>query len=349
MKMKSKMIGTLVAGAFGTLTGAGLSVAQAANPSMTFLAAPARPAASGTASHDVVSIRNHGAMTVVVRDPARCGQESRKGSFSVEGDKLQLNYVMPEIVTADQTQCEAVSVFTLHDVPAVVQYVVAQAQVAPALPALPDADHESASMTLLATPATPVAGASKHATIHVRNHDEMVVTVKDPAPCGSRATNSTFRIAGNELQVHYTLEDVSTKASGNCEATAVFHFRNLPHRALQLIATADVVPEPLAKAVEEADPLRMHFLAAPAQVASEPGSVVASIRQEDGMTIVLKDDTVCGERAREPSAQIENGVLHLTYSVAAPTGQQICQSTAVFTVHNLPSGEIKILAEARHP
>jgi hypothetical protein len=302
----------------------------------------------GPASHTVIPVTYGGVTTVVIKDPAQCGQQPGEASFVVEGNTVRVLYSMP--ADDGKGRCEAIAVATLHNLPPGISRITAEPRPAALAAAKPAPAHEAATMSFLAASALPAQSGEQHAAYPLRDRDTMLVTVKDAAPCGARAVNPSFRIEGGTLRVDYELAGGGSAGGANCLATEVFRFHSLPDRPLQVVATALPAPESMAMAARAPDPFRLGFLATAAVPAKAgAGERLSSVRTADRMTVVLRSPTRCGARATAPSAEVSGGTLHMRYSVPAiPAAAEACVATEVFTVHNLPDRDLTVVAEARH-
>ncbi len=85
-----------------------------ANPvSMNFLAVPAM-ATVGLSPRDVFSARLGDRLTVVVREPAACGERAGEPSFELAGGRLAVHYALADEPAGDAAPCTAVMAFTFR-------------------------------------------------------------------------------------------------------------------------------------------------------------------------------------------------------------------------------------------
>jgi len=86
-------------------------------PKMSFVAAPAIPAAAFGSLRNVVQVRSGDAMSVIIHEPAACGARPERASFKLEGWQLRLNYRMPKAQNP-ATGCVATAMVTFRGLPA---------------------------------------------------------------------------------------------------------------------------------------------------------------------------------------------------------------------------------------
>jgi hypothetical protein len=90
-------------------------------------------------------------------------------------------------------------------------------------------------------------------------------------------------------------------------------------------------------------------MAAPAR--GTPQRSITQSRSGDRMVVVVQEPAACGERPAAPSFDIDGQRLTIRYRVAAPAkaGPGACFATAIASFHDLPSGELKVVAVAEAP
>jgi hypothetical protein len=92
----------------------------------------------------------------------------------------------------------------------------------------------------------------------------------------------------------------------------------------------------------------MSFMSVPAIAqsrAGEPG--IIQQRNKDAMVIIAKERAQCGQRPSEPTFDLQDGVVHVGYSVpgSVESAAGACVSTAIFTVKNLPQQDLQVAVD----
>jgi hypothetical protein len=323
--------------------------AGAPEPSMKFLAAPAVER-SGIPHREVLQYRGRDTLTVVIQEPAACGDRPVQPSLGLKEGTLLLRYRIEGGSDASAARaCAATAIFALRNLPREDLKVVAEAQRAPVATAVASASAAAPSMKFLSVPAS-IAPEAHAGVFEYRLGDALTVVVRERAHCGRRPSDPTFRVADGALRLGYNLPETSVMTSGApCLATAVFTFKNLPEQRLHVLADAHRTPTLVATSGDGAGGASMKFMAVPAAV--DGGSGVREVlehRSNDTLTVVIRDRAECGRRPADPSFDVVDGKLLLRYNV--PTGdagaQPACRSTAIFTLKHLPEGRLQVVAVA---
>jgi len=106
----------------------------AAATTMGFLAAPAQAQADRKAERSLAQVHNGDTLTVVVHEPAPCGERAQNPSYQLLGQELTVRYQLPQAKTPGAA-CIATAVLTFHGLPASDIHVVAAVEPAPSVPA----------------------------------------------------------------------------------------------------------------------------------------------------------------------------------------------------------------------
>lgn len=174
--------------------------------------------------------RNGDAMTIIVKDPAQCGQRPVDPSVVVKGGEVEVGFSLPQDTSEDGRDCVATAIFTVQNLPDRNLQVAVNEQIKP-LEITAGSDGESAaSMTFKGVPAVPTSGFHGQVVLQHRERDRLVVIVKDGANCGERPEGASFRLNGRSLQLNYGLPSIKAASYGEspCAATAIFTLKNLP-------------------------------------------------------------------------------------------------------------------------
>jgi len=345
--------------ALGALLGSSAVLANAPNPpGMDFLGAPAvqRSGEEVALPLPQVSRINQGdTTTVVVKESAPCGARGTEPAFRLDGNTLHLSYDIASAGPANgKSGCVATSVFTLHNMRAAAFTELEVAEFGPAgqMHSLPVLGSGPLAMRFVGTPAASGMGEVKREVVQSRHGDRMTVVVYEPASCGARPVEPAAAMEGRELKLAFKLAPVAgAAAEGSCIATGVFALRNVPVDESNVAVNVERLPAPPAAPASDyaAGGLRF-FVGVPAGNGAGKHEVQQS-RSGDRMTVLVTDPAACGSRPVSPTASVESGVVHLSYTLApasATPGEGPCAATAVFALQHLPQGDLKVAVDTNY-
>ena len=209
-------------------------------------------------------------------------------------------------------------------------------------PAAPDS-----TMSFIASPAVAVNGYPSYPHIvQVRNSDVTNVILHQPAACGERLADASYKLEGKFLLLRYSAP-YKGLSNRECVSTGMFVFHGLPPGDIQVIALPDALPVAPAAALNETSNLQMGFLAAPAIAVTGYAAYpdVVRVRNGDTANVIVHQPTACGERLRDATFELEGDFLLLRYSAPyGVDGNSGCVSTSMYTFRGLPARDIQVVA-----
>ncbi len=336
----------LILASFAAALSAVSTLALGAQPSMRFLSVPAAASEVGaTDAPQWIQSRHGGALIVIVRQRAACGQRPEQPWMTVGPDRVDLGYRMalaaPAAAGAD---CVARGIFSIRGLADRDLQVAAHS----ATTALVPTPEPAAPMSFLSLAAAPQSSAGRPGVLQIPGKERTVVIAKTAARCGARPSAPTLDSMCGSLRVGFDVVAPDADAGPACVVTAIFSIRHRPGETPDVVADARLKPAPIAPQTLPLAQPAMKFLSVPAVAQSEwmqPERL--ELRRGSQMIVILKQAAVCGQRPSQPWVDADANSVRVGYSV--PTGGDgaagpACVATGIFALRSVPAGKMDVAA-----